>query len=123
METMKLSLGALAWQIFNLLVLVAVFAYLCFRLVKAIRRAAKMREKDKQQELTPRTLGQTICDHRKASKMTQEFVAEALGVSRQAVSKWESGASIPSTANLLALAELFRVDAAELLRGRKEQAR
>lgn len=39
--------------------------------------------------------------------MTQEFVAEALGVSRQAVSKWESGASDPSTTNLIALAKLF----------------
>lgn len=41
--------------------------------------------------------------------MTQEFVAESLGVSRQAVSKWESGTTDPSTSNLLALAKLFRV--------------
>ena len=41
--------------------------------------------------------------------MTQEFVAEAIGVSRQAVSKWESGASDPSTSNLLALAKLYGV--------------
>ena len=39
--------------------------------------------------------------------MTQEFVAEALGVSRQAVSEWESGQSDPSTTNLLALAKLL----------------
>ena len=48
--------------------------------------------------------------------MTQEFVAEALGVSRQAVSKWERGAADPSTSNLLALAKLFGVPAEELLR-------
>ena len=48
--------------------------------------------------------------------MTQEFVAETLGVSRQAVSKWESGASAPSTTNLMALAKLFGVTAEELLR-------
>ena len=47
--------------------------------------------------------------------MTQEFVAESLGVSRQAVSKWESGTSDPSTANLFALAELFGVKAEKLL--------
>ena len=41
--------------------------------------------------------------------MTQEFVAETLGVSRQAVSKWESGISDPSTTNLMALAKLFGV--------------
>lgn len=48
--------------------------------------------------------------------MTQEFVAEALGVSRQAVSKWESGASDPSTTNLLALAKLLGAEPEELLR-------
>ena len=48
--------------------------------------------------------------------MTQEFVAESLGVSRQAVSKWESGASDPSTMNLMALAKLFGVSEEELLK-------
>ena len=48
--------------------------------------------------------------------MTQEFVAETLGVSRQAVSKWESGASDPSTTNLIALAKLFGIEAEELLK-------
>ena len=47
--------------------------------------------------------------------MTQEFVAEAIGVSRQAVSKWESGASDPSTTNLIALANLYGLTAEELL--------
>lgn len=46
--------------------------------------------------------------------MTQEFVAETVGVSRQAVSKWESGTSEPSTSNLLA--KLFGISAEELLR-------
>lgn len=48
--------------------------------------------------------------------MTQEFVAETLGVSRQAVSKWESGVSDPSTTNLMALAKLFGVTAEEILK-------
>ena len=48
--------------------------------------------------------------------MTQEFVAEALGVSRQAVSKWETGTADPSTSNLIALAKLFGVSPEELLR-------
>ena len=48
--------------------------------------------------------------------MTQEFVAEAIGVSRQAVSKWESGKSDPSTTNLLALADLFGISAEDLLK-------
>ena len=43
-------------------------------------------------------------------------MAEAIGVSRQAVSKWETGAADPSTANLLALARLYGVSPEELLR-------
>ena len=55
-------------------------------------------------------------EHRVRCKMTQEFVAEHLGVSRQAVSKWENGASDPSTSNLLALAKLYGINAADLLK-------
>ena len=50
------------------------------------------------------------------NKMTQEFVAEAVGVSRQSVSKWEQGISDPSTSNLFALAKLFGVSVEELLK-------
>ncbi|WP_294647476.1 helix-turn-helix transcriptional regulator, partial [uncultured Faecalibacterium sp.] len=49
-------------------------------------------------------------------KMTQEFVAETIGVSRQAVSKWENGTSDPSTSNLFALAKLYGVSVEELLK-------
>ncbi len=48
--------------------------------------------------------------------MTQEFVAETIGVSRQAVSKWESGTSDPSTSNLFALAKLYGISAEDLLK-------
>ena len=48
--------------------------------------------------------------------MTQEFVAETLGVSREAVSKWESGISDPSTTNLMALAKLFGVTVEDMLK-------
>ena len=43
---------------------------------------------------TAKTLGAVLKQHRTACKMTQEFVAESIGVSRQAVSKWESGGSL-----------------------------
>ena len=62
---------------------------------------------------TRRTLGEVLKAHRMRRQMTQEFVAEALGVSRQAVSKWETGTADPSTSNLLALAKLFGVPAEE----------
>ena len=56
-----------------------------------------------------------IAAARKAAGLTQEALGEKLGVSRQAVSKWETGAADPSTANLLALARLYGVSPEELL--------
>ena len=43
-------------------------------------------------------------------------MAEALSVSRQAVSKWENGTADPSTSNLLKLAKLYGISPAELIR-------
>lgn len=63
-----------------------------------------------------KTLGQTLKENRTRCNMTQEFVAESLGVSRQAVSKWENGSADPSTSNLLALAKLYGVSAEALLK-------
>ena len=62
------------------------------------------------------TLGRRIQEARKAAGLSQESLGERLGVSRQAVSKWERGAADPSTSNLLALAKLFGVPAEDLLR-------
>jgi len=60
-------------------------------------------------------LGQRIRELRLRRGMTQELLAEQMDVSRQAVTKWESGQSSPSTENLLMLARLFGVSAWELL--------
>jgi len=62
-----------------------------------------------------KSLAEKLKEARLSRGMTQEFVAESLGVSRQAVSKWETGAADPSTGNLLALAKLYGVSAADLL--------
>ncbi len=69
-----------------------------------------------EQQETVKTLGETIKDLRVSRNMTQEYVAESLGVSRQAVSKWENGTSEPGTANLVAIAKLFGVEPEELLK-------
>ena len=53
---------------------------------------------------------------RKSKGISQEELADKVGVSRQAVSKWEIGSSDPSTTNLIALANLFGVTAEELLK-------
>ena len=53
------------------------------------------------------SLGERIKEQRKKSGLSQERVAELVGVSRQSVTKWESGQSAPSTENLFKLAEIF----------------
>ena len=88
-------------------------------IVLGIRALLKyLRSKDANPETAQirRSLGEALKAHRTRCKMTQEFVAESLGVSRQAVSKWETGAAEPSTSNLIALAKLYGVSAEELLR-------
>lgn len=53
---------------------------------------------------------------RSASRLSQEEVAERIGVSRQAVAKWEGGESVPDIFNCEALADLFDVDLNALVR-------
>ena len=53
-------------------------------------------------------LGTRIRALRKERGLSQEALAQALEVSRQAVTKWEDGSSLPSTANLFALSGFFR---------------
>ena len=105
------------FSIFIVLPGLAFFIYLLSLLVRSLRKYLRSEPVRKEKQEACRTLGEAIKFHRTRCKMTQEFVAEHLGVSRQAVSKWESGTSDPSTSNLLALAKLFGVSAEELLKG------
>lgn len=61
------------------------------------------------------SLGSNISNKRKSLKLSQEYLAEQLGVSRQAISKWETNQSEPSMDNLIRLAELFDSDIKELV--------
>lgn len=61
------------------------------------------------------SLGSNIRNKRTSLKFSQEYVAEQLQVSRQSVSKWETGKSEPSTKNLIKLAELFSCHVNELI--------
>ena len=65
--------------------------------------------------------GERLQELRRARGMTQEDFAAQLKVSRQAVSKWETGTADPSTSNLLALAKLFGISAEELLRSVEQE--
>lgn len=62
-------------------------------------------------------MAQRLVDRRKAAGLSQEALAAQLGVSRQAVSKWERSESSPDADNLIALAALYGVSLDELLYG------
>lgn len=98
------------------LLILAVGVYVLILLIRALRKYIRSEPVRKEKAASARSLGEVLKRRRTECKMTQEFVAEALGVSRQAVSKWESGASDPSTANLIALAKLFGATPEELLK-------
>ena len=66
------------------------------------------------------TLGERIKECRLQVKLSQEKVAELVGVSRQAVTKWESNQSAPNTENLFKLAEIFGTTVDILLKTEEE---
>ena len=61
------------------------------------------------------TMGQRIAQKRKEQGLSQEGLGEQLGVSRQAIYKWESGAAVPEIDKLIALSRLFGVSVGWLL--------
>ena len=89
--------------------------YLLTLIIKALKKYINSQEVRKEKNNIKRSLGEELKAQRMRCKMTQEFVADALGVSRQAVSKWENGTVDPSTSNLLAIAKLYGMSAEELL--------
>ena len=52
---------------------------------------------------------------RKQAKLSQEMMAEKIGVSRQAITKWETGLGVPDIENLVAIADLFKLSLDELM--------
>ena len=67
------------------------------------------------------TFGEKLYQLRKERGMSQEALAQALGVSRQAISRWELGEVAPDTGNVLATSRLFGVSTDYLLRDECEQ--
>ena len=66
-------------------------------------------------------MGQRIAELRKRQRMTQDELAEKMGVSPQAVSKWENDISCPDVMIFPELADLFHVTIDELMRGRRNE--
>ena len=89
--------------------------YLFVLVCKALKKYIGSKEVREEKNIVKKALGEVLKEYRTNCLMTQEFVAESLGVSRQAVSKWESGTSDPSMSNLLALAKLYGVTIEEIL--------
>ena len=87
-------LTALLLSIFLGIPLLALCVYLIYLLVRALRKFIKGAPAREEAKAVRKSLAEKLCDNRVRCKMTQEFVAEAVGVSRQAVSKWESGGSL-----------------------------
>ena len=56
-----------------------------------------------------------IREFRKQAKLSQEMMAEKIGVSRQAITKWETGLGVPDIENLVAIADLFKLSLDELM--------
>lgn len=111
-------LGAIVFGIVLLIGVAVIAAFITAGIffIRALSRYVKSGNVRKEKSSIKKSLGEVLKQHREECKMTQEFVAESIGVSRQAVSKWETGASDPSTSNLLTLAKLFNTTAEELLR-------
>ena len=67
------------------------------------------------------TLEEQIKHYRKQAGLSQEKMAEKIGVSRQAITKWENGTGTPDIANLMAIADLFQISVDELLSSEKSE--
>lgn len=112
---MSLMIVPIALALLLYLAGLAFAVYLISLVVRALRKYLRSKDVREEKSEVRKTLAELLKENRVRCKMTQEFVAEAIGVSRQAVSRWETGAADPSTSNLIALARLYGVSAEELL--------
>ena len=66
-----------------------------------------------------RKIGKFIAEQRKGKNLTQMQLAERLGITDKAISKWERGIAMPDTAIMLELSEILGISVNELLNGEK----
>ena len=72
-------------------------------------------ESKKDKEIVDMTFAENLKMLRKQAGMSQEQLAEKLGVSRQAITKWETGVGIPDIENIMAISTLFNISIDDLL--------
>jgi Predicted transcriptional regulators len=115
-ERRQLNMEVTVIMVVISLITVSIFISLMVLVFRALLKYIKSKEVRQEKSAVRKSLGGVLKEYRTRCKMTQEFVAETIGVSRQAVSKWESGTSDPSTSNLFALAKLYGISAEDLLK-------
>ena len=113
---MNLSVPVIILFMIVSIVSLVIFLWLVILIFRCLLKYLKSTDVRHEKAIIGTSLGEVLKENRIRCKMTQEFVSESIGVSRQAVSKWENGASDPSTSNLLALAKLYGISAEDLLR-------
>lgn len=94
--------------IISLVLTIMFFSYL-FKFL----RNSKMARGEKR--IIKKNLSEILKTARIDNRMTQDFVAETIGVSRQTIYKWEKGLSEPNMSNLIELAKLYNINIEELL--------
>ncbi|WP_162894145.1 helix-turn-helix transcriptional regulator [Companilactobacillus musae] len=62
-------------------------------------------------------IGDQLQKQRKIHDMSQDSLAKKLHISRQSISKWENGASLPSFSNIMAISRIFNISLDELIKG------
>ena len=87
------TLAIAVWGLISLGIF-ALFIYLLILVIRALRVYIRSKEVRQEERALRQSLGDALRALRVENKMTQEFVAQTVGVSRQAVSKWESGGSL-----------------------------
>ena len=68
-------------------------------------------------------IGKFLQELRKEKSMTQEQLAEQLGVARRTVSRWETGNNLPDLDILVELSDLYSVDLREIISGERKSER
>lgn len=103
--------------------LVAAVIYLFVLIVRALKKYIGSKAVREEKQAVKRTLGESLKEHRTQRHMTQEFVAEALGVSRQTVSKWENGQRRPQHNESAGSGEAVRGSGGGAVAGNRSQRR
>ena len=110
----RASIAAIPVLLLNI-ALWALFIYFIVLIIRALRKYLRSGTGGGNPPEQAKNLGEALKGHRTSRGYTQEYVAEALGVSRQAVSKWENGKAMPEIPMLCEISRFFNCSADRIL--------